>query len=187
VITATLAVASALIAQVLTISRRVNPANLIEVKAWYRRQFSIRAYPTQAATVLLLLAAVFASAAATTSLLASHPAATPAINITQSLSPPNTAASASGARATISVDVSFTGLTSAQVATVTITALGANLLLGSAIATPGPTGTATATLTVSNLTLGQPLTVTTTAGHQQCRAVLDLARSQPALACHAIA
>jgi hypothetical protein len=186
VITATFAVASALMAQVLTITRRVNSANLIEVKAWYRRQFSIRAYPTQAATVFLLLAAVLASATAITSLLASHLAA-PVISITQSLGPASTAASASGERATIGVDVTFTGLASAQVATVTITPLGTDRLLGSAAATPGPTGTATATLTVSDLTVGQPIAIIATADHQQCRAVLDPARSQPALACHAIA
>jgi hypothetical protein len=42
VITATLAVACALTAQILTITRRLNPANLIEVQAWYRRQFGTR-------------------------------------------------------------------------------------------------------------------------------------------------
>ena len=39
VITAALAVTAALTAQVLTITRHLNPANLAEVKGWYRRQF----------------------------------------------------------------------------------------------------------------------------------------------------
>jgi hypothetical protein len=56
-IAAALAVAAALTAQVLTITRRLNPANLADVKAWYRRQFELRAYPAQAATVVLLLPA----------------------------------------------------------------------------------------------------------------------------------
>ena len=69
VIAATLAVACALAAQVLTITRRLNPANLIEVRNWYRRQFGVRARVTQAATILLIIAALLAGATAATSLL----------------------------------------------------------------------------------------------------------------------
>jgi hypothetical protein len=69
VITATLSVACALTAQVLTITRGLNPANLAEVQAWYQRQFQLRARVTQGATVLLILAAVLAGAAAAASLL----------------------------------------------------------------------------------------------------------------------
>lgn len=69
VITAALAVACALTAQVLTITRRLNPANLIEVQAWYQRQFTARARATQAATILLILAALLAGAAAATTVL----------------------------------------------------------------------------------------------------------------------
>jgi len=72
VIAATGSVACALTAQVLTITRRLNPSNLIEVQAWYRRQFQLRARVTQVATVLLILAALLAGAAATASLLAAH-------------------------------------------------------------------------------------------------------------------
>jgi hypothetical protein len=68
-LTAALAVACALTAQVLTISRHLNPADLLAVKAWYRRQFSVRAYATQAATVLLIAAALLAGATAATALL----------------------------------------------------------------------------------------------------------------------
>jgi hypothetical protein len=69
VITAALAVACALAAQVLTITRGLNPANLIEVQAWYRRQFGTRAYTTQAATFLLIAAALLAGATAATTIL----------------------------------------------------------------------------------------------------------------------
>jgi hypothetical protein len=65
VITAALAVACALTAQVLTITRGLNPANLAQVQAWYRRQFTTRAYTTQAATILLTAAALLAGATAT--------------------------------------------------------------------------------------------------------------------------
>jgi len=69
VATAALAVACALTAQVLTITRRLNPANLAEVQAWYRRQFTTRAYATQAATMLLIAAALLAGATAATTIL----------------------------------------------------------------------------------------------------------------------
>ena len=69
VATAALAVASALTAQVLSITRRLNPANLAAVQAWYRRQFTLRAYATQAATILLIAAALLAGATAATTIL----------------------------------------------------------------------------------------------------------------------
>ena len=69
VATAALAVGCALAAQVLTITRRLNPANLADVQAWYRRQFTLRAYTTQVATVLLILAALLAGATAATTIL----------------------------------------------------------------------------------------------------------------------
>lgn len=69
VIVASLAVACALAAQVLTITRRLNPANLEQVRAWYHRQFTVRARATQAATLLLILAALLAGATAATALL----------------------------------------------------------------------------------------------------------------------
>jgi hypothetical protein len=69
VLVSSLAVACALTARVLTISRRLNPADLEQVKAWYHRQFTIRAYATRAATILLIIAALLAGATAATALL----------------------------------------------------------------------------------------------------------------------
>lgn len=69
VLTASLSVACALTAQVLTVSRRLNTADLEQVKAWYYRQFTVRAYATQAATILLILAALLSGATAATILL----------------------------------------------------------------------------------------------------------------------
>jgi hypothetical protein len=56
---------------VLTITRHLNPNNLLEVQAWYRRQFTLRAYTTQAATVLLIAAALLAGATAAATILTS--------------------------------------------------------------------------------------------------------------------
>jgi membrane-bound lytic murein transglycosylase B len=73
VIAATLAVACALMAQVLTVARQINPANLVEVQAWYRRQFGTRARATQAATILLVIAALLAGATAAATVLSARP------------------------------------------------------------------------------------------------------------------
>ncbi len=70
IVTATLAVTCALAAQVLTITRHLNPNNLAEVQAWCRRQFHVRAYATQTATILLIAAALVADA--TTILTTTH-------------------------------------------------------------------------------------------------------------------
>ena len=110
VITAALAVAAALTAQVLTITRRLNPANLTEVKAWYHRQFELRAYPAQAATILLLLSALLAGAAATTALLYS-PAGAPTITVAQTLQSSRSASPAAAGATQITVTVTFRGLT----------------------------------------------------------------------------
>jgi len=75
VLVASLSVTCALTAQVLTISRRLNTADLEQVKGWYHRQFTVRAYATQAATILLILAALLSGATATTALLTAPAAA----------------------------------------------------------------------------------------------------------------
>lgn len=75
VITATLAVACALFAQVLTITRGLNTDDLLQVKAWYRRQFNLRARTAQAATVLLIVAALLAGATSVATLLVTPHAA----------------------------------------------------------------------------------------------------------------
>lgn len=77
VIVASLSVACALTAQLLTITRRLNPADLLQVKAWYHRQFTLRARATQAATILLIIAALLAGATAATTLLTAPAQARP--------------------------------------------------------------------------------------------------------------
>ncbi len=78
VIVSSISVACALTAQVLTVSRRLNTADLAQVRAWYHRQFTVRAYATQAATMLLILAALLAGATAATTLLTAPAPAHPA-------------------------------------------------------------------------------------------------------------
>jgi hypothetical protein len=75
VITATLAVACALTAQVLTITHKLNTSDLVQVQAWYEGQFGFRARATQAATILLILAALLAGATATATLVTTPPPA----------------------------------------------------------------------------------------------------------------
>jgi hypothetical protein len=176
VITAAAAVAAALTAQLLTITRRLNPANLAEVRSWYRRQFGLRAYPAQAATILLLLSVLLAGAAAAATLL-SGPASTPALTITQTPGPGSTT------QATYTVNVTFHGLPPGQPATLLLTTPGTAGPLARAAATAGPDGTATTTLTAT-LPAAQTLNVTATAPGQACQATLTPAHPQPALTCH---
>ena len=179
VLTAAAAVACALTAQALTITRHLNPADLNQVQAWYRQQFRTRAYPTQAATLLLLTAAILAGATAATA-LAATPTTTPAVTVTQALPPPGAGSSARQARVT--VHVTFPGLDAGQAATVVATTAGR--VLARAAATPGTDGIATVTLTIGHLTPAQPITVTARAPHETCQAALVPARPQPVLTCH---
>ena len=175
VITAAVAVACALIAQVLTITRHLNPGNRAEVKAWYRRQFNARAYPTQAATVLLLAAALLAGAAAAVTLAATPPAA-PAVSVTQT-SP------ASPGTGQITVTVGFRGLRPGQAATVTVTSAGR--MLARAVATPASDGTATVSLTATRPAAGQPVVVVARDPGQSCQATLPSGSVPPAVTCRA--
>ena len=182
VITAALAVACALAAQVLTISRGLNPYNLTEVKAWYHRRIETRAYPTQAATILLIVAALLAGAAATLALTAA-PAAQPTVSVTQAIEPAGPASTLTGDRATtVTVHISFRDLAPGQVATVTMARPGASRSLASTAVTPAPDGTATADLTVSQVQPAEPVVVDATAGNQHCRATLG-PTSRPAPSC----
>jgi len=174
VITAALAVGSALAAQVLTITRRLNPNDLVEVKGWYRRQFRTRAYPTQAATILLLLAALLAGATAT-AILTIGQMATPTITVTQ------TRASPADGTSTVQVSVTFRALAPGQVATVTVTAAGHTL--ARAIAAPAPDGNAAVTLTASHIATGQPVTLTARTPGQACQATLPTGTQQATLTC----
>jgi hypothetical protein len=174
VIVAAAAVAAALTAQLLTITRRLNPANLVEVRAWYRRQFELRAYPAQAATILLLISVVLAGAAAAATLLTSPPGA-PGLTITQTPGPGGTA------QATDTVTVTFPGLLPGQAATLLLTTPGTAGPLARA-ATTGSAGTAAITLT-ARLPAAQTLVVTATTLGQTCQATLTPAQAQPTLTC----
>jgi hypothetical protein len=177
-------VACALAAQILTITRSLNPANLAEVKAWYRRQFTTRAYPTQAATVLLLAAAILAGATAATALAAGR-ATTPTVTITQTLghgSPRGPAAITGPGQGTVTVKAAFRGLAPGQVATLALTTSGR--MLARSAATPTPAGTTTITVTANRLSSGQPLTITAHAPHHTCQATLTPNDTQPTINCH---
>ena len=185
VITAALAVASALTAQLLTITRRLNPANLAAVQAWYHRQFDLRAYPTQAATLLLLAAGLLAGATAAAALL-DTPTATPTLTVTQTIQPRVPGSTADTAQAAaVTVTVAFRGLVPGQVITLTLTSPGATIPLARAAAIAAPGGTATTTLTAQAPVTAQPVIVTAVAPRQICRADLIPARAQPTLSCYA--
>lgn len=189
---AALAVACALAAQILTITRHLNPENLAEVRAWYKRRIDTRGYPTRAATVLLLIGAVLAGAAA---IVALATPTQPTIAVTRALDHATVPTLGIGATpgagtgtgapptATITAEVTFRGLTSGQSATVVISAALTGQVLASAAITPATDGTATRTLTVSGLLPSVPVTVAARAGSQQCRATLGAGSARPTVTC----
>ena len=198
---AALAVACALAAQILTISRHLNPENLAEVRAWYKRRIDTRGYPTRAATLLLLIGAVLAGVAAIVALATATPTQ-PTIAVTRALdatalgagtpgtgtsgtgtSGTGTSGTGTGPTSTITAEVTFRGLTSGQSATVMMTAATTGQVLASAAITPATDGTATRTLTVSGLLPSVPVTVTARGGSQQCRATLGAGSAHPTVTC----
>jgi hypothetical protein len=187
VVTATLAVLTALVAQILTVNRRINTKNLIEVQNWYRRRFLVRAPLTQAATILLVLAVAAAGAAATLTIATSQPDQ-PTIAATRTTQTPDTPApaaadsdTAGAATDTITFEVTYRGLNPGQVANTTIST--AAQLLAQAAFTPGTDGTASRTLTVDHVPTDAQVTIETTAGAHTCIATLNPQESNIALAC----
>jgi len=160
-----------------SITRRLNPFNLTEVEEWYRRRVEIRAPLTQAATVLLLVAAAAAGAAAVSTLVtkgADQP--TMAVTRTMQLTDPTASSAGSGANSataatnTITVEVTFRGLDTGQVATVRITTRGR--VLSEAAFTAGADGAATRSLVADKVGIREHVTVDAVAGQQQCHATL---------------
>jgi hypothetical protein len=177
VIAASLSVVCALTAQVLTITRRLNSYDLVQVKAWYRRQFVLRAWPTQAATVLVIVAAVLAGATAV-AVLTADPDTTPAITVKE-VSP-----AGDGTRPVeVTVHADFPGLAPGRVATVIVSSEG-NVLARAAISAP-PSGIARVGFTVSDHAPAQPVTVMTQSPGQTCHGRLTPVHSEPSLSCKA--
>jgi hypothetical protein len=181
VVCAVLAVGCALAAQILTISKHVNPENLAQVRAWYKRRVETRGYPTRAATFLLLVAAVLAGAAAVVALVTAAPNE-PTIAVTRALDRP-TATLAGPATSTITADVTFRGLSGGQGASITVTAAGSPQVLASAAVTAGPDGTASRALTVTGVPAAEPVVVAARAGTEQCRARLSAGPVRPVITC----
>lgn len=198
VVFAALAVACALAAQVLTITRHLNPENLAAVRAWYKRRIDTRGYATRAATFLLLAGAVLAGVAAVVALATTTPTQ-PTIAVTRALEPatvpgPSTGASSTGTpstgtpstgtqpTATITAQVTFRGLTSGQSAIVVVSSASGQVLASAAV-TPSTDGTATRFLEVSGVPAAEPVTVTARGGSQRCRATLGAGSARPVVTC----
>ena len=180
------AVACALAAQILTITRHLNPENLAAVQAWYMRRIDTRGYATRAATVLLLVSAVLAGAAAIAALVTTEPSQ-PTVAVTRTLDYPASGAASPGTAAaptaTVTAEVTFRGLSGGQIATVVISAAASGQVLASAAITPVTDGTASRTLTVSGLPPTEPVIVAARGGSQHCRASLGAGSVPPVVAC----
>jgi hypothetical protein len=164
-------------------------ANLIEMKAWYQRQFRARAYPTRAATVLLVAVALLAGSATSATLLCGS-RNQPSLAITQTQTTDDTGAPAGPAnhdRITLNVEVTFRGMTATDTATLTVTGSPpvSSAVLARAAMTPSIDGTATRTITIANISPQTTINITAKSNHQHCHTRLDLtASSPPRVACN---
>ena len=177
---AALAVACVLAAQLTDRRKRMNIYDLVQVQAWYRRQFNTGRYTTLVGTILVIAAAILAGAAAIRSL--SSMSTEPSIAITQKLvSHSNISPTRNAQTVSIRLVVVFHGLSSGQVATVTIAE--ARKVLASSAVTPTLDGTATGTLAVSGIPSSKLVTINADAARQHCRASIRLQESHPVLTC----
>jgi hypothetical protein len=159
-----LAVLLALTAQILTITRDLNPNNLIEVENWYRKRMQRRGPLTQWATILLIAAAAAAGAAAITTLTTGVDQPTLAVTRTTN-SPPTTPATSK-----LTINATFRGLNADQVASTTVTVDGT--ILATAAFGPAPDGTATQTLTLDQIPINAEAVVDARGGNTTCTASL---------------
>ena len=166
---AVLAVLLALTAQILTITRGLNTNNLAEVEHWYRRRFEFRAPLTRAATILLAAAAFAAGAAAIVTLLGGPDPPTFAVTRT------TTPVAAPAATSKLTVEISFRGLDTDQIASATVTVDGT--IVAAAAFGPTPEGTATRTLTVEQVPATAVVLVDARGGTAACTATLPPGRA----------
>jgi hypothetical protein len=177
-----LAVACVLGAQVAP-RRFVNPSNLAEVRAWYRRQTDTGRYSLTAGTFLVIFAALLAGVAAIVSL--SAPASESSMTISRVLQPSGggQASTSNATMTTLKVMVTFRGLPPGHDATVSITARTAGKILATAVVVPTPGGTATSSLTISGIPSAETIAVSADTPNQHCLATLSPGQSRPALTC----
>jgi hypothetical protein len=177
---ATLAIAwlSVLLAygsQLLRVSPATAPGDVEQVKAWYGRQFR-RAYAVVAAGVLSLLSLVLAGITAIVVLAASPAPGRPTVAIQLS---------GAGADATLTVDLSFPGLTGQQQLQATITGVGPNgsrTTLADTTVLAGANGTAATNLRASNVARYRAIDIAATTPTYTCTGVVNPA-AQPTLTC----
>jgi hypothetical protein len=171
-----LAVVTALSAQVLTITRRMNPGNLAEVKAWYRGVFARRARLTQAATAVLVLAGL-AGGVAGVLIVADSPdkaSGTPSMAVVRTVS-------ADGRSADVAVQVRFRGLTPGR--TVRASIRDGSVKAEAAILA-GPDGVASLALAGRDIPVAHQVQVRAEGGGRTCQGILGAIDPGPVLTCH---
>ena len=188
---AALAVACALAAQILTITRHLNPENLAAVRAWYKRRHrhARLSDPGRHGPAADRRGAGRGGGDRG----AGHRHAQPADDRGDPRARPRPGRhprhrfSGPGAppTSTITAEVTFPGLTSGQSATMVISAARTGQVLASAAITPATNGTATRTLTVSGLGPALPVTGAGARGGWPSNAGPPWApaRARPAITC----
>ena len=116
---AVLAITSALLAQVLTIRKGINPNNLEEVKEWYIVQFKRRAYAARTSTLLLILAVAISGVTGILGVLDRERSGS-TLAVTQTLT--TSEAHPASAGSSLIVDVTFRRLDPSETAVLTVKA-----------------------------------------------------------------
>jgi hypothetical protein len=134
------------------------------------------------ATFLLLVAAVLAGAAAVVALATGTPNE-PTVAVTRTLDHPLPENPRALATATVTMEVTFRGLSSGQSASIRVTAPVSRQVLATAIVTPSTDGTASRTLTLTGVLATEPITVLARGGTEQCTSHLGSGTGPATLSC----
>jgi MFS family permease len=177
---AAIAVSCVLAAQLTDRRKRIATNNLLEVQAWYQRQFDTGRYTTTIGTVAVLIAALLAGAAAILSLTSRN--TQPSIVITQTVNMNDNQSNVTSTQMTnITVVATFHNLLAGQVADITISE--PHRLLASSAITPAVDGNGTSTLTANRIPATETVTIRAVAPHRHCQAVIRPGEDYPALTC----
>jgi hypothetical protein len=172
VVLAVAAVACAVAAQVVTITTDLNTGDLVEVEAWYRTRFAVRAPLTRWSGLLLLLSVVAAGVVAVTALLARGPHP-PVLAITRTAELSSGVAPAA-APSTVTVGVRFSDLAADEVVSVKVTVRGS--IATDAALLPGEGGTVARTFRLAHVAPGAVVLVWVRGGDESCSGTLSPGR-----------
>lgn len=157
-----LAVMSAFAGQLLSVTRGLNTADLLQVQQWYTRRFRIRVPLARLGTAFLIIAACLVGTAA--AIVSVGRSADPQMSITRIRQSGNTPAY------TVTVEATFRGLTPTDHATITVTV--GTVMVAAASFMPGTDGVATRSITVDKIGANELVSIVARGGPHVCTSAL---------------